>query len=429
MRMSRTAVQRPVQRSVNRSVRRRTRTVLVAVTVAGLLAGAASAVPAQADARQTETQQVSVAQGVENVPVPRGHGTLLAAEPLPEAVRLAGAGTSLKLRYTSADWAGRASVVSGTLAVPSGRAPAGGWPVVSFGHGFGGTADTCAPSRTGPSPMERAVQEALLATGHAVAVSDYAGIGTPGASSLIDGTSEGRNVVDVVLAARQAVTRATPVTRAAQQAATLSSSWAAVGYSLGGHAALFAGSLADTYAPSLRLTGTISMAGLTQLRMITGDPGGYTATGAVNPVTPFMIDGVAVTHPGAFRPDRYLTERGRSLVAESRSICLDAMATRVAGLTNADLYSDGPGLLAGFQRWYAAEEVPAVRYSRPVTLFHGLEDTIPAAVSQATAGQLAAAGSDVRFIAVPGADHLTLLPAIAKDVAARVTGLFTGAAG
>src|SRR5947208_10712774 len=67
---------------------------------------------------------------------------------LPAALRLAGAGRAWRVAYRSTSWNSRPTVVTGTITVPPGRPPAGGWTVVSFGHGFGGSADACAPSRT-----------------------------------------------------------------------------------------------------------------------------------------------------------------------------------------------------------------------------------------------------------------------------------------
>ena len=39
--------------------------------------------------------------------------------------------------------------MSGTLTVPKGKAPKGGWPVIAWAHGTTGIADSCAPSREG----------------------------------------------------------------------------------------------------------------------------------------------------------------------------------------------------------------------------------------------------------------------------------------
>jgi hypothetical protein len=89
-------------------------------------------------------------------------GRLVSAAPLAADIRLAGASRAWHVAYRSTSWNGGLTVTTGTVTVPRGRPPSGGWPVVSFGHGFGGTADACAPSHTGPSPWERALQEALL---------------------------------------------------------------------------------------------------------------------------------------------------------------------------------------------------------------------------------------------------------------------------
>ena len=42
---------------------------------------------------------------------------------------------------------GKTVAVSGTVAVPKGKAPKGGWPVITWAHGTVGIADACAPSR------------------------------------------------------------------------------------------------------------------------------------------------------------------------------------------------------------------------------------------------------------------------------------------
>ena len=43
--------------------------------------------------------------------------------------------------------------MTGMVAVPNGTAPAGGWPVVTWGHGTNGMADVCAPSLQGSSQV------------------------------------------------------------------------------------------------------------------------------------------------------------------------------------------------------------------------------------------------------------------------------------
>ncbi|GLW25678.1 hypothetical protein Mame01_57200 [Microbispora amethystogenes] len=362
--------------------------MVISRTTAALAAVLALALPAPAAAAAAP-------------PADRQVGTPVRTEPLAQELRLAGAGTSLLLWYRSTGHDGRPAVVSGTLAVPSGRPPAGGWPVVSFGHGFGGIADACAPSRTGPSPWERAVQETLLAAGYAVAVTDYEGLGTPGDSPGIDGRSEAYNVIDIVRAAR----RVAPVGR----------DWASVGYSMGGHAALFAAALTSSYAPSLRHRGTIAMAPITQWRLQTKDPAFSDPTRPVNHTVPYNGRTMPLTTPG-FRAADWFTPKGMELVDLAGRACIGDMIAAVAGLTNGDVLKDPAAANAVFARSLADDEIPVSRYPRPVYVVHGTDDVIPIALSRLTAGQLRAAGTDVTFVPVEGADHITLLPAIATRV-------------
>ena len=58
-----------------------------------------------------------------------------------------GSGGQRLLLYRSTGATGKPVAVSGTVAVPKGRAPKGGWPVISWAHGTTGIADRCAPSR------------------------------------------------------------------------------------------------------------------------------------------------------------------------------------------------------------------------------------------------------------------------------------------
>src|SRR5271169_2800589 len=62
-------------------------------------------------------------------------GTLLTERPVGLAVQAPHAGRSATITYLSDDAHGHRIVVSGTLYTPAGPAPAGGWPVISWGHG------------------------------------------------------------------------------------------------------------------------------------------------------------------------------------------------------------------------------------------------------------------------------------------------------
>jgi len=343
---------------------------------------------------------------------PSGHawqGTVVDRAPLPAALQLDGAGQAWRIWYLSTAWNGSPTVVSGTLTLPPGRPPAGGWPVVSYNHGFGGTADQCAPSRTGPSPWERALNDELLAGGYAIAATDYDGIGTPGETSIINGPSEAYSVIDAVRAAR----RIAPVSR----------DWISVGYSLGGHAALWSGHLAGSYAPELRHRGTIALASFVQF------PIQLAAEQVSNPAAPLipgtLYSGVTgdVTHPG-WDATQWFTPLGLSLVDLARNECVGQLATDVAAVTNGQVFKDPAAAQAEFARLLGPQDVPISRYPEPVRLAHGTADAVPASASALTAEQLAATGTDVTYTPVPGADHFTLLPTVAPQVLAWARQLF-----
>jgi dipeptidyl aminopeptidase/acylaminoacyl peptidase len=112
--------------------------------------------------------------------------------------------------YTSRTPQGKLAAVSGSVAVPRGKPPKRGWPVITWAHGTTGVADVCAPTRDflgTPNPTGETYinpeLNAWLAAGYAVLRTDYQGLGTPGRHSFLVGKAEGRGVLDIVQAARE----------------------------------------------------------------------------------------------------------------------------------------------------------------------------------------------------------------------------------
>ncbi|HNF84495.1 MAG TPA: hypothetical protein PLE13_10965, partial [Solirubrobacterales bacterium] len=115
------------------------------------------------------------------------------------------AGRVLTIAYRSTSIRDRATVMSGTIALPKGEPPKGGWPIVTFGHVTTGSADDCAPSRVtaASTELERMVRSNefvgyLLGHGVAVARPDFEGIGTPGRHPYMIGRSLGRSMIDII---------------------------------------------------------------------------------------------------------------------------------------------------------------------------------------------------------------------------------------
>src|SRR6476469_2581088 len=138
--------------------------------------------------------------------LPRVHGTPIWMRVAPRNVRLsAGARTWLVL-YRSTSLNGRAIAVSGSISIPRGRPPRGGWPVVSYAPGTTGVAARCAATRIpGSEAVNYVVPElnSWLRRGYAVLRTDDEVLGVPGGRlSYLIGHSEARGVLDIVRAAR-----------------------------------------------------------------------------------------------------------------------------------------------------------------------------------------------------------------------------------
>ena len=90
---------------------------------------------------------------------PTGRAFYLPPEPLPSAkpgnliwstpFKAIPGAQAWKVLYHSRAVDGSDIAVSGVVVAPTGPAPAGGRPVISWAHGTHGIADQCAPSRTG----------------------------------------------------------------------------------------------------------------------------------------------------------------------------------------------------------------------------------------------------------------------------------------
>jgi alpha-beta hydrolase superfamily lysophospholipase len=129
------------------------------------------------------------------------------------------------------------------LTIPMTTPPAGGFPVIVWGHSSKGVADDCAPSADGAAAIP--LVDDLLGAGYAVVAPDYEGLGADGPHPYLVGESEGRSMLDAARAAIQ-------VSGAGIDPSSPVVLW---GYSQGGHAAAFGGQIAPSYAPELHLVG------------------------------------------------------------------------------------------------------------------------------------------------------------------------------
>jgi alpha-beta hydrolase superfamily lysophospholipase len=180
-------------------------------------------------------------------------GDILRSDPLAGAPVGAAA---WRILYVSTDLDGRPIAASGVVIAPVGTPPAGGRGVVAWGHSTTGVAANCAPSKVEDVFSTILGLAPLLGDGYVVVASDYPGLGVAGPPSYLVGLSEGRALLDGVRAAGRL-----PQAAAGRR-------YALWGQSQGGHAALFAGQIAPSYAPDLQLVGVAAASPPTDLTTI-----------------------------------------------------------------------------------------------------------------------------------------------------------------
>ena len=196
---------------------------------------------------------------------------------------------------------GSTSTTSATAVVftPKTPQPANGYPIVVWAHGTTGVADACAPSASTTLGGTNTLIAALLQQGYVVVAPDYEGLGSDGVHPFLNATSEGNSIVYSALATHQLL----PNT---------STSWAIVGHSQGGHAALAAAERADTIAGNpMMLKGVVAYAPASNLDYIitlgnyaanqaatSGDSSTLvTAQAGINTFAAYVAQGIKQLHP------------------------------------------------------------------------------------------------------------------------------------
>ncbi|MEN0106376.1 MAG: lipase family protein [Pseudomonas sp.] len=276
---------------------------------------------------------------------PGQHGDLIWARPLTNQAALPSAGQNWLVLYRSTDVAGQPVAVSGTVAIPKGTAPAGGWPVLSWTHGTTGIADICAPSRNDPDYPAReyvnlmsASLDPWLQRGYAVVQTDYQGLGTPGTHPYLVGDSEARGAIDIVLAARQL----NPA---------LGKNWLVMGHSQGGQAAIYTAARAPDYGQGLNLKGAIAIAPASHLSTLVAYSQAHPDTNA-NAYAALITAGIGAAATG-LDTNAMLSAEGKKRIRLVEERCVAGLAapdgwtlkTRELVQANAD-YSALNGALA-----------------------------------------------------------------------------------
>ncbi|WP_435061258.1 lipase family protein [Amycolatopsis thermoflava] len=296
-------------------------------------------------------------------PLPAGNaGDVIRWRPAVPLMNAANA-DAWEVMYLSTNALGARNAVTGTVLVPKGVDPAKA-PIVGFAVGTQGPAFKCTPSKAierGTLYDQPAINDSL-ASGYAVAVTDYEGYSPTTVPTYITGQSMGPAVIDSVRAAQ----------RLSQAGLSDDAKVIFQGYSQGGGGALWAAEKQPTYAPELNLVGVVAggvPADLTEVaKGLDGNLGfGFLAFAAV---------GLDAAYP-ELHLDSYLNDTGRQQIAEAKqNACVVELLTNYAFKKISDYTTSNPLDTPAWQARLAENKLGAAPPRVPVFQYHAATDEI-----------------------------------------------------
>jgi alpha-beta hydrolase superfamily lysophospholipase len=375
----------------------RSRALVVAVAAVALAAALPAASPAAKTAPKPPaglafyTAPASLVAGT--------HGSVIWSRGIRGTVKLPSSARSTLVLYRSRGLDGKAITVSGTVDVPRGKAPKGGWPIVSYAHGTTGIADVCAPSRdSASSPVHdyvvyaNPVLDTWIKRGYAVARTDYQGLGTPGTHPYLVGHSEGRGVLDIVRAARELDP-------------SIGKRLAIAGHSQGGQSALFAAADAPAWTPELNLRGVAAYAPASHITLLVKGAAALTQPNSLSGLGGMLVSGAGSSSPPV-DVAKLMTPEANALFPQTRRLCLPQLSkpTSWGALAPANIIRSDVDTTALYKATDAMN--PALKIKAPVLLLQGSADTtVSQGLTDELKPELVAKGDAVDYRIYPGVDH------------------------
>ncbi|GAA1462085.1 lipase family protein [Williamsia maris] len=316
---------------------------------------------------------------------------------LPVPMRLVRA-KGARIKYMSTGTDGKPTVVSGTVFVPGGEAPAGGWPVIALGHGTLGINTECGPSLSPNLLGLVELAQGFVGAKYAVTVADYQGLGAPGVHEYLDSPTAGRNVIDSVRALRTVFGEST----------TVSNRWVGYGSSQGGGAIWAANEENATYSPELDLLGTVEASPPANVVGLVAKARAGTITTDQAPALQWVIESAARAHPDIVRDD-YRSGTTRSNW-DILSACMGPLVAQrdeaVKALGPFDLAPKTDAADARLTALLTSYALPQRRASAPMYVLWGTADTyIDAAWTQEAVRKACAMGDVIEASEQPGKGH------------------------
>lgn len=298
-----------------------------------------------------------------------------------------------RILYVSRNLKGEKIGVSGMAVVSTFPSPGTMRPVVAWAHATTGVAHKCAPSRHS-DPLAIPGVKDMIVKGYAVVATDYPGLGTPGPVPYLIGLGEAQAVLDSVKAIR------------GLPEAQAGSEFVLWGHSQGGHAALFAATLAKTYAAELRLLGVAAAAPATNLAAL--------LHADINTIPGRVLAAMTLlswSRNFGFALDGLLTEDTIKVMEHIDRNCVDSLSGKLDALSaeqdlsdkylNYDPSTRQPwrGLLADNNPFYGLITAPAF-------IAQGADDTLVRPnVTTGFVDSLCRSNKSVSYLIIPKTDH------------------------
>jgi uncharacterized membrane protein HdeD (DUF308 family)/alpha-beta hydrolase superfamily lysophospholipase len=335
--------------------------------------------------------------------VPDGPGHLIRAEPFTRDVPDNASG--YRILYTTTEDDGSLAVASGIVVVP--REREGDWPVVDWMHGTTGVARQCAPSLA-RQPFESGglfVLPRVIDQGWALVATDYPGLGAEGEHPYLIGGANARAGLDAVRAARQL------------EEARLGDRTVAWGHSQGGGVALWAGALAEEYAPDVPLSGVAALAPAANLPQLTRGmdqvPGGDVLSSYV--ISAYAAHYPDVTWKRYVRPGAQVAVRQMSMRCLTDPALIASVVIGFVQFADPDVLANDPAVGPFGRR--LAQNIPPSTIPVPVLLSQGSADTLVRPGTQRSFVQgLCRAGTTVDHRSYKGRGHVGIARASSKAI-------------
>jgi pimeloyl-ACP methyl ester carboxylesterase len=321
-----------------------------------------------------------------------------------------------RVLYRSTALDNKPILVSGVVIVPPGDPPPGGRPIVAWAHPTSGVVPPCAPSLAIFLFEQIQGLRSFVRDGYVVAATDYPGLGTPGPHPYLVGTSEARAVIDSARVAAQL------------PGAGGGKKFVVWGHSQGGHAALFTGIIAKTYAPELDLLGVAAAAPATDLATLMNED--IDSVGGKNITAMTLWSWQRVFDANM---DKVVDRRAMPAIDQLAEECIEGpFDLRRRQLTEQPLeqYFLNTKHPSDVEPWHTllAQNSPGILPAGiPVFLAQGTDDAIiRPKVTQDYAAALCGAGSKVRILTIPNIGHSRAAQASTQAVLDWMSDRFAG---